>query len=285
MWERFTQLAKKVASAVREEAALHGSDFVRTEHILLALCREPEGVAARALEAMGADVEAIIARLEQEIPSAPGKTSGNELSFTPRAKKVFQLASEEAMRHNHSYIGTEHILLGLLKEGEGIAAKVLQDMNIHPDRAEAAIMSVLGEKARGIKIRFESPKLLGKTLMLRFALEGHDESLAVSTATSQYGLQGGWTIGALSFQAQLAGSITPEEKDNAFLVECFGGLVVTDNGPGAGAPAKLDFTASALLHPGETNVIAERGELKLTLLLDLSLPQKCPQILPGDKPS
>jgi len=150
MWERFTERAKHVVSAAREEAARLGSEYVRTEHILLGLCREPEGIAARALESLGADIDAITTELEQQMPSATGRpTSSEEISFTPRAKKVLELAVEEARRFNHNYIGTEHILLGLLKEGEGIAAKVLQDMKIDLGRTQTEIMRLLGEQTRG----------------------------------------------------------------------------------------------------------------------------------------
>lgn len=149
MWERFTERAKHVVSAAREEAARLGSEYVRTEHILLGLCRETEGIAARALEGMGADLEAICMEIEQQMPAAAERSPGEEISFTPRAKKVLELAVEEAQRFNHNYIGTEHILLGLLKEGEGIAAKVLQDMKIDLGRAQAEIMRMLGEQSRG----------------------------------------------------------------------------------------------------------------------------------------
>jgi ATP-dependent Clp protease ATP-binding subunit ClpC len=97
---------------------------------------------------MGADVEAIATEIEQRMPPGTGRVSSEEISFTPRAKKVLQLAAEEAMRFSHSYIGTEHILLGLLKEGEGIAANVLQDMKIDTGRAQAEIIRLLGDQSR-----------------------------------------------------------------------------------------------------------------------------------------
>ena len=148
MWERFTERARHVVSAAREEAARLGSEYVRTEHILLGLCREPEGIAARALENLGADTEAIATEIEQQMAPSPAKVSSEDISFTPRAKKVLELAVEEARRFNHNYIGTEHILLGLLREGEGIAAKVLQDMKIDLGRTHTEIMRLLGEQGR-----------------------------------------------------------------------------------------------------------------------------------------
>jgi len=148
MWERFTERARHVVSAAREEAARLGSEYVRTEHILLGLCREPEGIAARALENLGADTEAIASEIEQQMAPSSARVSSEDISFTPRAKKVLELAVEEARRFNHNYIGTEHILLGLLREGEGIAAKVLQDMKIDLGRTHAEIMRLLGEQGR-----------------------------------------------------------------------------------------------------------------------------------------
>ncbi|HRT21031.1 MAG TPA: ATP-dependent Clp protease ATP-binding subunit [Candidatus Hydrogenedentes bacterium] len=148
MWERFTERAKHVVSAAREEAARLGSEYVRTEHILLGLCREPEGIAARALENLGADLEAIAQEIEQQMPPGASAVSSEEITFTPRAKKVLELAVEEARRFNHSYIGTEHILLGLLKEGEGTAAKVLHDLKIDQNRVQNEIVRLLGEQGR-----------------------------------------------------------------------------------------------------------------------------------------
>jgi len=147
MWERFTERAKHVVSAAREEAARLGSEYVRTEHILLGLCLEREGIAARALDNMGADVGVITEAIERQMPPPSEHRASGEIAFTPRAKKVLELAVEEAQAFNHNYIGTEHILLGLLKEGEGIAAKVLQDTRIDLGRTQAEIMRLLGEQS------------------------------------------------------------------------------------------------------------------------------------------
>ena len=148
MWDRFTERAKHVISTAREEATRLGSEHVRTEHILLGLCREPEGIAARALENLGVDVDALAFEIEQQVQRGSAPPPSGEISFTPRAKKVLELAVEEARRFNHSYIGTEHILLGLIKEGEGIAAKVLQDMKVDLGRVQAEVIRLLGDQGR-----------------------------------------------------------------------------------------------------------------------------------------
>jgi len=148
MWERFTERAKHVVSAAREEATRLCSEYVRTEHILLGLCREPDGIAARALENLGVDIESLAAEIEQQVQRGTAVVSSDEIAFTPRAKKVLELAVEEARRFNHSYIGTEHILLGLVKEGEGIAAKVLQDMKIDLERVQGEVIRLLGDQGK-----------------------------------------------------------------------------------------------------------------------------------------
>ncbi len=144
MWDRFTERAKHVVSTAREEAVRLNSEYVRTEHILLGLCKESEGIAAHALENLGIEAEKLIAEIEEHVqPEAPAMTGG-EISFTPRAKKVLELAVEEARHFNHNYIGTEHILLGLIKEGEGKAAKVLRDMDVDIGRLHAEVVRLLG---------------------------------------------------------------------------------------------------------------------------------------------
>ncbi len=148
MWERFTERAKHVVSTAREEAVRLSSEYVRTEHILLGLCKEPEGIAAHALENLGVDTEKLVTEIEQHVHPEAATVPSDEIAFTPRAKKVLELAVEEARRFNHNYIGTEHILLGLIKEGEGIAAKVLQDMNVDMNRLHSEVVRLLGGQSR-----------------------------------------------------------------------------------------------------------------------------------------
>ncbi len=163
MWERFTERAKHVVSAAREEATRLNSEYVRTEHILLGLCREPEGIAARALEDLGIDIDALALEIEQQCQRGTATVSGEEIAFTPRAKKVLELAVDEARRFNHSYIGTEHILLGLIKEGEGIAAKVLQDKKIDLGRIQAEIIRLLPDQGGSAPQQAQSGKKKSQT--------------------------------------------------------------------------------------------------------------------------
>jgi hypothetical protein len=124
MFERFTDRARRVVVLSQEEAVGLKHNYIGTEHLLLGLIREREGVAARALESLGISLEAVRAQVEEII--GQGQTAAiGQIPFTPRAKKVLELSLREALQLGHNYIGTEHILLGLVREGEGVAAQVL----------------------------------------------------------------------------------------------------------------------------------------------------------------
>ena len=123
MFERFTDRARRVLVTAQEESKRLGHSFLGTEHLLLALVHEPEAVSAQVLASFGVTSEAVRARVEAIVPPGSGSTASPP--FTPRAKKVLELSLREALQLGHNYIGTEHMLLGALREGEGIAAQVL----------------------------------------------------------------------------------------------------------------------------------------------------------------
>ena len=124
MFERFTDRARRVVVLAQEEARMLSHNYIGTEHILLGLIHEGEGVAAKALESLDISLEAVRAQVEEIIGQGQQAPSGH-IPFTPRAKKVLELSLREALQLGHNYIGTEHILLGLIREGEGVAAQVL----------------------------------------------------------------------------------------------------------------------------------------------------------------
>jgi hypothetical protein len=124
MFERFTDRARRVVVLAQEEATGLKHNYIGTEHLLLGLVREREGVASEALESLGISLEAVRSEVEQIIGQGQAAVVG-QVPFTPRAKKVLELSLREALQLGHSYIGTEHILLGLIREGEGVAAQVL----------------------------------------------------------------------------------------------------------------------------------------------------------------
>ena len=142
MFERFTESARRVLTFAKEEACLLNHPFIGTEHILLGLIDEGEGVGARALAALGISGEAIRGKVEEEVGMA-GTSPTSSPPFTPRAKKVLELALREALQLNHSYIGTEHILLGLVREGEGVAAVVLVNLGADPLRVRQEVMKLV----------------------------------------------------------------------------------------------------------------------------------------------
>jgi ATP-dependent Clp protease ATP-binding subunit ClpC len=124
MFERFTDRARRVVVLAQEEARLLDHDYIGTEHILLGLIHEGEGVAAQALASLDIDIDAVRRAVEQIVPRGESAPYGH-IPFTPRAKKVLELSLREAIQFGHNYIGTEHILLGLIREREGAAAKAL----------------------------------------------------------------------------------------------------------------------------------------------------------------
>jgi Clp amino terminal domain, pathogenicity island component len=142
MFERFTDRARRVIVLAQEEARLLDHDYIGTEHILLGLLREREGVAAKALESLGISLEAVRAEVEQVIGRGQ-TTPGPQIPFTPRSKKVLELSLREARSLGHDYIGTEHILLGLIREGEGVAAQVLVKLGADLSRVRQQVIQLL----------------------------------------------------------------------------------------------------------------------------------------------
>jgi hypothetical protein len=143
MFERFTDRARRVLVLAQEEARLLNHNFIGTEHLLLGLVDEADGVAARALAQMGISVDHVREKVE-EIVGPAGMAHGGSPPFTPRAKKVLELSLREALQLGHNYIGTEHILLGLVREGEGVAAQVLVMLGGDLTQVRQSVMQVLG---------------------------------------------------------------------------------------------------------------------------------------------
>ena len=144
MFDKFTDRARKVMSLARNEAQRLGHDAIGTEHILLALIKEGSGVAARALINLDVDLKKVTAEIEKQIPSEPKPVASGSLPFTPRAKRTLEFAHEEAANLGHDYIGTEHLLLGLLREQEGLAARVLVNLGVRLDEVRDEILNILG---------------------------------------------------------------------------------------------------------------------------------------------
>ena len=141
----FTERVRKVLAMAREEAARLHHEYVGTEHILLGLIREGEGVAATVLQNLSVELDEIQQKIEETVKKGKAaQTTGPDLPYTSRAKKVLELAMSEARELSHSYVGTEHLLLGLLREEKGIAAQVLTDSGVNLEAARAETLRLLG---------------------------------------------------------------------------------------------------------------------------------------------
>ncbi len=169
MHDKFTERVRKVMYLAREEAARLQHDYIGTEHLLLGILREGEGIAATVLNALNLDLDQIRQAVENMVSSSGGTLTIGEIPFTPRAKRVLELSVDEARQLGHNYVGTEHLLLGLIREGEGIAARVLLELGV--DRK---------------KVREETLKLLGGTPSAGSARDDREER-AETPALNQFG--------------------------------------------------------------------------------------------------
>jgi len=144
MNDRFTQRVRKVLFLARDEAGRLQHDYIGTEHLLLGIIREGGGVAANVLHRMNIDFDRIQKAVEESVTAPMGPVSIGEIPFTPRAKKVLELSIDEARLHNHNYVGTEHLLLALIREGEGVAARVLNELGADHESVKRDVMKELG---------------------------------------------------------------------------------------------------------------------------------------------
>ncbi len=149
MFNRFTERARKVIVFAKEEARRFNHDYIGTEHLLLGLIREGEGVAASVLQKLGVDLESIRIEVEKLVQPGPQTQVVGDIPFTPRSKKALELAAEEARALGHNYIGTEHLLLGLVKEGEGMAYRVLLNLGLDLGKLRNEVMEILGNGIPG----------------------------------------------------------------------------------------------------------------------------------------
>src|SRR5690242_12603130 len=145
MSNRFTERAQRVILIAQEEAKRLNHDYVGTEHILLGLIALGEGVAAQVLANLGVDLRRVRSEIEKIVGTGGNVMLLGEIPFTPRAKKVLEYAVEEAQHMGHSYVGTEHLLLGLIREEEGVAARVLENLGLRLDVVREEVLNLLGE--------------------------------------------------------------------------------------------------------------------------------------------
>jgi ATP-dependent Clp protease ATP-binding subunit ClpC len=142
-FERFTERARQVVVLAQDEARLLRHNYIGTEHLLLGLLREEEGLAARVLEELGVTLAAVRSQVERIVGLGDEVATTGQIPFTPRAKKVLELGLREAVAHKHDYIGTEHILLGVVREGEGVAVRILRELGADEERVRTAVIRLL----------------------------------------------------------------------------------------------------------------------------------------------
>ncbi len=149
MYERFTDRARKVMQLANQEAQRFNHEYIGTEHVLLGLIKEGSGVAANVLKNLDVDLRKIRLEVEKLVQSGPDMVTMGKLPQTPRAKKVIEYSMEEARHLNHNYVGTEHILLGLLREQEGVAAQVLMNLGLKLEEVREEVLNLLGHGLEG----------------------------------------------------------------------------------------------------------------------------------------
>ena len=167
VFERFTERARQVVVLAQDEARALKHNYIGTEHILLGLLREEEGLAARVLESLDITVEEVRAQVARIVGQGDEVTSG-QIPFTPRAKKVLELALREALSLGHNYIGTEHILLGLVRENEGVAARILLDFDADAEKIRNEIIRMLSGPGRRQQGQAPSEKSKSSKLLDQF---------------------------------------------------------------------------------------------------------------------
>ena len=148
MWQRFTERARKAVFYAQEEAQRYGEGYVSTEHLLIGLCREQDSSAAQIIGLFGVELSRVKAEVEKQISEPVSSQPSQDMTLTPRAKRVIDLAYDEVRGLDHNYIGTEHLLLGLIREGDGIAGKVLAKLKINLERARTFTLEVQGGTER-----------------------------------------------------------------------------------------------------------------------------------------
>jgi hypothetical protein len=150
VFERFTERARQVVVLAQEEARTLGHDWLGTEHLLLGLVREREGLASRVLAHLGVTVEQVRAHVVRAVGAREGEHRAGQIPFTPEAKKVLERALREALSLGHNYIGTEHLLLALTREREGLAARILRELDVDAERVRTEVMGMFAEPRAGV---------------------------------------------------------------------------------------------------------------------------------------
>ena len=190
MFERFTDRARKVMALANQEAQRFNHEYIGTEHILLGLVKEGSGVGATVLKNLDVDIKKLRLEVEKLVKSGPDMVTMGKLPHTPRAKKVIEYAIEEARSLNHNYVGTEHLLLGLLRETEGIAAQVMMNLGLRLEDVRQEVLNLLGagvdtNEPTGLDMKLGGPTIAGKPKSKTPALDSFGRDLTQLAADDE----------------------------------------------------------------------------------------------------
>src|SRR2546425_117326 len=160
-FDRFNDRAKRVLALAQDEAIRFNHNYIGTEHLLLGLVREGEGVAARVLDSLGVELSKVRTAVEFIIGRGDSTTSPSEITLSPRTKKVIELGIDEARKHGHSHVGTEHLLLGLVREGQSVGAGVFESLGVSLEQIRHRVIEVLGKQGTDMTIDAAAPRREG----------------------------------------------------------------------------------------------------------------------------
>ena len=250
MFDKFTDRARKVMSLARQEAQRFNHEYIGTEHILLGLVQEGSGIAARVLKNLDVDLRKIRTEVEKLIPHGPPTVQMGQLPFTPRAKRVLELAQEEANNLGHDYIGTEHLLLGLLRENEGVAAQVLMNLGLKLEDVREEVLEVLGAD---VPADNEEAKTASRTKSKTPALDAFGRDL--TELASEHKLDP--VIGRRAEMERVIQILCRRTKNNPVLL----------GEAGVGKTAIVEGLAQAIVEGGVPEILKERRIVVLDLAL------------------